>query len=135
MDFSSFLSALIGGLIVAITTYLFDILKAQDGKRRDERVSALLQVFKAIDSSDRKAPQNEIDDMEEAISTLQIYGSPYLVETAIKFTKELHATGSSNLASPLLKEMRNEIRREIGLPALTAEVVSFRYSAIFEKGN
>jgi hypothetical protein len=85
--------------------------------RRELRTEKLLQIYeKLARASDRTVTAESLCDIEDAVSLLQLLGTKTDIETVVEMAKGLggdHPEGMD--ISALLLDLRNAIRKELGL--------------------
>lgn len=87
-------------------------------KKRELRVKYLRDAYlKLAKVADRGSLQQSIEDIQDAFNDIQLFGEEHQIELIGQFIEEARAGGSPSI-NELLKELRNEIRRHIGLKSI-----------------
>ena len=84
-------------------------------KKREVQVQYLKDAYiKLAEAVDKGSLEDNIKDIQESFNVIQIFGDESQIELIGKFIEEATA-GRSPSIDELLKELRNEIRQQIGL--------------------
>ncbi len=119
------ISALIALVVVALTHY-FTVRREIASRRREQRIIYLVSVYRGLSKANNHPRLYEVaDDLEQAISDIQLFGTPTQVGLARKFGEALGQRQEAELDS-LLTELRNSLREELGLPAVPDRVLWLR---------
>ena len=95
-------------------------------KRREIRIGYLVEAYRKIErGSVPEAKGYKPEDFETAIADIQLFGSPKQVELAHQFA-EAASRGDSPTLDLLLKELRDDLRRELDLGNVEKTIRPFR---------
>lgn len=115
-------SALVALVVVALT-HLFTIRRETAGRRREQRIGYLVAAYRGLSKANNHPRLWEVaDDLEQAISDIQLFGTPQQIRLAQHFGEELGKTQAAEL-DPLLTELRNSLRKELGQKAVPGRVL------------
>jgi len=113
-------------LVVVALTHLFSIYRDRENKRREQRIAYLVSVFRTLSKANQHPRIYEIaDELEQAVTDLQLFGTPDQVDLAKKFALDLGNTRHAEIES-LLNELRDSLRKELGRKPVSGHVVSLR---------
>lgn len=120
----SHISLIISGIAVAITICGWFVIhlmsKKRDfaNKKKEIRISYLINAFRRIEDSIHRTDQDKLMQLESAIADIQLFGTKEQIELSRKFATELaqnyHADNKL-----LLMNLRDDLRKELGLEAVT----------------
>ncbi|MGA8541207.1 MAG: hypothetical protein WB566_17020 [Terriglobales bacterium] len=120
-----FIPALVALAIVALT-HFFTVRREIASRRREQRIGYLVSAFRGLSKANNHPRLYEVaDDLEQAISDIQVFGTPEQVQLAQRFGEELGKTQEAELDS-LLTELRNSLRKELGLEAVPSRMLWMR---------
>ncbi|MBF2717546.1 hypothetical protein HGO34_06180 [Agrobacterium vitis] len=125
-------SAVIGGAVVAWLTHLLSSRREKYNKRRELIVKYLLETYDAIATPSFVSPQDEMQAIERAVDRVQVFGDPELLRLTKKYSDDLKVDGSSN-TTELMKYVRSQIRRELGLTPTSEDFTILRFHELREK--
>lgn len=95
-------------------------------KRRDLRLEMLIDAYRGLaGSGNRSITPETAKEMERAIDSIQLIGTPEQVALAQRLGKEFADRHKIDW-QPLLLELRSLIRRELDLESVEATLVHFR---------
>lgn len=118
-------SALVALVVVALT-HIFTTRRELEARRSEQRISYLVTAYRALAKSNNHPRLVDVaDELEQAVSDIQLFGTLEQARLARVFGEELAKTQSANL-DPLLNELRNSLRDELGLPAISDRVLWLR---------
>jgi hypothetical protein len=113
--------ALVALAVVALG-HLFSGHRDRENKRREQRIGYLVTVFRALSKANHHPRLYEVaDDVEQAISDIQLFGTPRQVQLARTFATQLATTEEAELDS-LLTELRDSLRHELGRGRVTGNM-------------
>lgn len=119
-------------LVVVALSHLFSVHRDQENKRREQRIGYLVSVFRALSKANHHPRLYEIaDDVEQAVTDIQLFGTPRQVQLALTFATQLGTTPEADL-DPLLIELRDSLRQELGRKPVTG---TMRWLRITRKGE
>lgn len=118
------------GVVVAIALAVGGWIASGILARRDARsrlrVEFLISAYRRLDRvSNRPMSQVNDDDIESAISDIQLFGSPATIELADGFATSF-AEEQTATTTPLLEALRKELRGELRLPRVAERSVWLR---------
>jgi hypothetical protein len=117
--------ALVALAVVALT-HFFTIHRETANRRREQRIGYLLSAFRGLSKANNHPRLWEVaDDLEQAISDIQLFGTPEQVRLAQQFADDLGKTQAAELDS-LLTELRNSLRKELGMKAVPGRMMWLR---------
>lgn len=95
-------------------------------RRREQRIGYLVSAFRGLSKANNHPRLWEVaDDLEQAISDIQLFGTPEQVRLAQRFGEDLGKTQAAELDS-LLTELRNSLRKELGMKAVPGRMLWLR---------
>jgi hypothetical protein len=95
-------------------------------KRRELRVSYLIEAYRRLEfASNRPITPAVSPEFEKAIADIQLFGTPTQVMKAQEFSRGFAKNGGHAL-DPLLNDLRAELRHELQLEAVPAQIVYLR---------
>lgn len=120
MDLSLIISAaavictICGWFVIHIMTQRRDFIN----KKKEIRISYLIDAFRRIEDASQRKDNEKLLQLESAIADIQLFGTKNQVELSRKFAAEF-ANNHSADAMPLLHNLRDDLRKELNLEALT----------------
>jgi hypothetical protein len=107
----------------------FNVYRDRQNKRRDLRVQFLLDAYRRLESAANrpKKTQEQTLAFESAVADIQLLGTPEQVAATVRYLHE-HAAGGGALIDELLRLLRNDLRKEVGLPGKVLNAVIFRFT-------
>jgi hypothetical protein len=113
-------------LAVVTLTHLFSTHRDRANKRREQRIGYLVSVFRGLSKANNHPRLYEVaDEVEQAVVDIQLFGTPEQVRLAQVFATQLGKTQEADL-DPLLIELRNSLRHELGRKRVTGNIVWLR---------
>jgi hypothetical protein len=131
MDFE--LVKLIVTVLVAVAGWIFAgwLSSRRDtaNKRRDLVVQHLIDAYKIFtqEIGHREKSIESITKLENLLSEIQLFGSRTQVELARKLSNQVAQDGASEI-DPLVEEMRNSLRKELGLEPVEGATIWLRFT-------
>jgi hypothetical protein len=117
----SLLSAIVGGLIVAVANHLMARRRELEKKTTDIRIDYLIDCWMKIERAAFVGPEVETaersaryDALEESVAKIILLGNAAEVTAAKKFAREL-AHGSNASVMELLNSLRDSLRKRLEL--------------------
>lgn len=87
-------------------------------KKREMRCSYLIDAYRRIeDTSQRAMDENKRIQLESAVADIQLFGTLEQIEMARECAQSLQKDSSADF-TPLLKKLRNDLRKELKLEAI-----------------
>lgn len=125
-QFAQIVIPAIVALLVVALTHFFTIRRETESRRREQRIGYLVSAFRGLSKANNHPRLHEVaDDLEQAISDIQLFGTPEQVRLAQRFGEDLGKNQEAELNS-LLTELRNSLRKELGLKAVPSRVLWLR---------
>jgi hypothetical protein len=110
-------------LAVVALTHLFSIYRDRENKRREQRIGYLVSVFRALSKANHRPRLHEIaDEVEQAVSDLQVFGTPEQVRLAREFATDLGTKQEADMDT-LLNELRDSLRQELGRKPVDSNMI------------
>src|SRR6267378_2161748 len=95
-------------------------------KRRDERIGYLIDAYRRLESCAQRHGSIQFATLESAIADIQLFGTPCQVELVQGFALEF-AKNRTAQADDLLKDLRRELRTELGLETVPDRILHLRW--------
>ncbi|MEC5385562.1 hypothetical protein VVD49_07490 [Uliginosibacterium sp. H3] len=107
----------------------FNVYRDIQNKRRDLRIQFLLDAYRRLESAANRAKQTEDQKQafESAVADIQLLGTTAQVEATITYLQK-HAAGSGAKIDEVLRLLRKDLRRELGLSGQVENAVVFRFT-------
>lgn len=122
------------GVAVVVAGWLVNEFFSRRSARRNLRVEYLLSAFRRLEyASNRRMSSAHKAAVEEAVSDIQLLGSPAQVQKAIEFAREF-ASNQQASTEPLLLDLRASLRKELQLDPVPPQRVWLRFDNEGEKG-
>lgn len=115
--------AFVAFAVVALT-HFFTIRRETANRRREQRIGYLVGAFRGLSKANNYPRLWEVAD-EQAISDIQLFGTPEQVRLAQRFGEDLGKTQAAELDS-LLTELRNSLRKELGMQPVPGRMLWLR---------
>ena len=106
----------------------FNVYRDRQNKRRDLRVQFLLDAYRRLESAANRPMKTEEQTLafESAVADIQLLGTAEQVSATIDYLRE-HASGDGAQIDEVLRLLRNDLRKEIGLPGKVENAFVFRF--------
>ena len=124
----SFAAGIAAGAFVAVLTHRFTSRRDHANRRSEMRIQFLLGAYRSLaDASNRGLQGNTSDSrrFEQAVEDIQLLGSTAQAEKARELAQEMASEGGAS-TDDLLRTLRDDLRQELGLPALPDPPVHLR---------
>jgi len=109
-------------LVVVALGQVFSAHRDRENKRREQRIDYLVSAFRALSKANHHPRLYEVaDDVEQAVSDIQLFGTPRQVQLVRTFATQLATTKEAELDS-LLCELRDSLRHELGRGRVTGNM-------------
>ena len=123
-------SQIAGTLLVAVVGgwlgHSLSALRDRENDRRKQRLDYLLEAYRRLESASNRDPMGpHWAKIESAVADIQLLGSAVQAELARTFAQSMARDGTAPL-DPLIQELRQSLRKEMGLEAVAANVVFLR---------
>jgi hypothetical protein len=113
-------------LAVVGLTHLFTSHRDQRNRRQEQRINYLVNVFRAFAKANHHPRLYEVGrELEQAVADVQLFGTPEQVRLVQSFATELGTTQTAEM-DDLLKELRNNLRSELGAKSISGRYVWLR---------
>lgn len=117
--FSNFNPSLIVAVIGWWVLHNFSISRDRSKQRHDLKIRYLIDVYRALEAASHcELTPEKAKTLENAISDIQLFGSKEQVDLAKSFSRDF-AEKKSGALDALLFNLRNDLRRELGLVEVT----------------
>lgn len=101
----------------------------QLNKRKDLKVEYLLKAYRNLSNAANRTNPNEFGlQFEEAVSDIQLLGSPKQIELLHKALSERDSNGNHVGVNDVLEELRVDLRNELALESISSKAKFFRFS-------
>jgi hypothetical protein len=117
--------ALVALAVVALS-HFFAVRRETASRRREQRVGYLVAAYRGLAKANNHPRLWQVaDDLEQAVSDIQLFGTPEQIRLAQRFGDELGKKQAADM-DDLLFELRNSLRKELGQEAVTGRVLWLR---------
>ncbi len=119
-------TALLGGLIGAWLAYFFGLRRDKEERRRERVVAHLIEAYRNLENAAgrQKLSDEQKDRLETSVAAVFLLGSTKAAIEARTLAEET-ASGMGNMTA-LLKVMRNDLRKELGLEQHNVDALFMR---------
>jgi hypothetical protein len=108
---------------VVALTHFFTVRRETAARRREQRVGYLVTAYRGLSKANNHPRLYEVaDELEQAISDIQLFGTPEQIRLAQQFGDQLGKHQEAEL-NPLLFELRNSLRKELGQKSVPGRVL------------
>lgn len=124
----TFLVGIVAGAFVAVLTDRLTSRRDRANRRSEMRIEYLLSAYRSLAHAVNREGQRSATDIrafEQALDDIQLLGSRGQAGRAAQLAKTMGAEGGAS-ADDLLKALRDDLREELGLSALTDPPVHLR---------
>ena len=114
--------------LASVLTHLLTSRRDLANRRRELRVEYLLSAYRTMADSPERRLYRESSDaraFEKAVADIQLLGSRQQVELATELAREMATEGQAD-PDPLLRLLRDDLRREMSLEALSGKPIHLR---------
>ena len=107
----------------------FNVYRDRLNKRRDLRVQFLLDAYRRLESAANRPKKTEEQTLafESAVADIQLLGTAEQVAATVGYLRE-HASGGGAQIDEVLRLLRNDLRKEIGLQGKVENALIFRFT-------
>lgn len=107
----------------------FNVYRDRQSKRRDLRVQFLLDAYRRLESAANRDTKTEEQMLafESAVADIQLLGSPEQVAATVIYLRQ-HAAGHGAQIDEVLRLLRCDLRKEVGLSGEVENGVVFRFT-------
>jgi hypothetical protein len=114
--------AIVAFAVVALT-HIFTIHREIESRRREQRIGYLVAAYRGLSKANNHPRLWQVaDELEQAISDIQLFGTPEQIRLAQQFGEQLGKEQEAEL-DPLLFELRNSLRKELGQKPVPGRVL------------
>ena len=120
----SLLSLIISAIAIVSTVCGWFVIHNMSRKRdlenqkKEMRISYLINAFRRIEDSVNRTDPDKLFLLESAIADIQLFGTKKQIELSIKSANDLAKNRQAD-NKPLLMDLRNDLRNELGLEPVT----------------
>ncbi len=112
--------------VVAFVTHRLASSRDISKHQREQRVAYLITAFRALAKANNHPRLYEVaDDVEQAISDIQLLGTPAPINLAKKVATDLGMTQQADIDA-LIISLRDSLRRELGEKPADGKIVWLR---------
>ena len=121
-------SAVVGGLVVAFFNHFFTKRRDFENEKRKIRIQYLIEAYRRLENFVDKQNQSEQieGEFESAVADIQLLGTKTQVDVTLNLLRGLLQGGNTNL-DVVLRELRDELRKALGLEEISEPVLVFRF--------
>ena len=118
------------GMIITTMTAFYEYNKFKKQKRKDIITKYLIDAWTKLENATNRSNLNEQQklDAESSIGAIMLFGSKEQAILATKFCEEMKQEDGAE-ALDLLKKLREDLRKELNIPAHTVPYKSLRFSS------
>ena len=114
MDYLKIIVSIILAVIGWLIAHHFTSKREVQNKRREIRVSFLIDTYLKLENSIAKPPVHVVIDLESVVANIQLFGTADQILLAKTIANDIAKNGSSDL-KPLLNSLRADLRKELQL--------------------
>jgi hypothetical protein len=114
--------------LASLLTHLLTSRRDLANRRQELRIEYLLSAYRTMaDSPERSLYRGSSDAraFEKAVADIQLLGSQEQVKLATEMAREMTATSEAD-PDPLLRLLRDDLRKEMNLEALSGKAIHLR---------
>lgn len=131
IDLNILVPLLITTVVAIVGWYVvhhFTAARELRNKRLELRTQYLLQAYRKLERTvDHTVNQTLVDDLESTLADLQLLGDEKQIEATVAYIKQIGGKHLSKLPlGPILEELRNSLRKELGLPPVHGTIEHLR---------
>jgi len=106
----------------------FNAHRDRQNKRRDLRIQFLLEAYRRLESvaNRDKKTEEQMVAFESAVADIQLLGSTEQVAATVNYLRR-HAAGGGAQIDEVLRLLRSDLRKEIGLSGKVENAAIFRF--------
>ena len=128
VELANLLVAIVIGLGGWYVVHRLTSTRDQLNRRNDLKVEYLLKAYRSLSNAlTRKSPDEFALQFEEAVSDIQLLGSPNQVELLHKALSEPDSDGGYMGVNDVLEELRCDLRNELALEKISIKAKQFRF--------
>ena len=133
-----FIQLLLASLIVIMGWFVAHLLAANrdlDIKHRDIRMDYLIKAYQRLANAVHREPKPNspyFRDMELTVADIQLFGNESQIKKVEIFLAEFEKKGKGSL-DDLLSDLRDELRKELGLSKIEGNIRWFRPEGVGRK--
>ena len=125
----SIMAALLGATVIAVGWFVSSFLttvRSIGEDRRRLRIKYLMKTYKTLEAASYQEGEPALVPLEKAIADMQLLGNRKQIELAIKIADDIDEKGGAS-TNDVLRELRQMLRKELGLKKTKQEIVHFRW--------
>ncbi|MDX8385113.1 MAG: hypothetical protein R8M11_01190 [Gallionella sp.] len=129
LELAKILISIIVGLGGWYVVHRLSASRDQINKRKDLKVEYLLKAYRSLSNAANRTNTDEFGlQFEEAVSDIQLLGSPKQIKLLHKALSEMDSNGNHVCINDVLDELRVDLRRELALEPVATRAKFFRFS-------
>lgn len=107
----------------------FNAHRDRQNKRRELRIQFLLEAYRRLESAANREAKSEEQMLafESAVADIQLLGSPEQVRATVNYLQQ-HATAGGAKIDEVLRILRRNLRKELGLKGEVENAIVFRFT-------
>ena len=107
----------------------FNVHRDRQNKRHDLRVQFLLDAYRRLESAANRPKKTEEQTLafESAVADIQLLGTAEQVAATVRYLRK-HASGDGAQIDEVLRLLRNDLRKEVGLSEKIENALVFRFT-------
>jgi len=137
MNWPLFLQLIVTAVVAfsgAWLAHAFAANRDRKNKRRDQRISYLIEAYRRLESASNRASLDSMQKVESAAADIQLFGSVRQIHLVQSFVHEFATTKTASL-DLLLEELRKDLRVELQLENVSSQLVYVRWTPDSDKPN
>lgn len=133
MDWKLFAQVVMTFAIAVFGGWLGHILSGRrdlTNERRKLRIQYLLEAYRRLEAASERRQNHEQywTDLESAVADIQLLGTPHQASLARQLAFSM-AQNSTAPTDPLIFDLRQSLRYELRLPAISERVIMLRFTS------
>ena len=129
IELAKLLVAIVIGLGGWYVVHRLTSSRDQLNRRNDLKVEYLLKAYRSLsNAANRASPDEFASQFEEAVSDIQLLGSPRQIELLHKALSETDSEGGHMGVNDVLEELRCDLRNELALEKTSTKAKYFRFN-------
>ena len=128
VELAKLLVSIVVGLGGWYVVHLLTTSRDQLNRRKDLKVEYLLKAYRNLSNAANRSGPDEFGlQFEEAVSDIQLLGSPKQIELLHKALSEKDGNGNHVGVNEVLEELRVDLRSELVLSPISTKLKFFRF--------
>lgn len=134
LEYIKILSTVILAIVGWGVSNRLNLKHSRDDKRRELVTNHLIQAYRILtqEIGRRESSKSSMTKLENLLSEIQLFGSPTQVEIARNIASETANKGVSEI-DPLIENMRDSLRLELGLDKIDGNTIWLRFTDEFKR--